>query len=582
MVEEGFWFDPLVFGKRLRHYRRMRGLTLAQLGDRVGKQASFLSMLEGGKREPRPALVEQLAQALDVRSADLLRADPPDKRSRLEVALERAQTEPLYERLHLPPLKASAGPPRRRPGAPGRPLRRAEAGLRPLHPHHPGGPPGHGGAAGGGAQAGTTTSPRSRRWPPRPCAAVGYPGSGAVAQRTLTDLATHFGFTIQQVRDVPASARAITDLRDRRIYIRQRDVLRTREARSVILQTLGHFALGHPDPEDYTTYLRQRIEANYFAGAVLDPRAGRPHPAGGGHGRRRPLGGGRQGGLLRLLRDGRPPLLQPGHPRPRHAGALRALRRPGHHLEGLRERRRALPHRPRRRHRGRAPLPGVGHPRRCSTARTSSPSTTSTPTTPNGEFWCATHVEADRQPYHAVTVGCEADDASHFRGGDTERRSVSRCPDGPCCRRPDRRLAARWDGWAWAAPISHSHAVAVTAGVPGTDTAEVYEFLERYARRGEAGGGGAERQGSRCVLPSPLRPPVGGLRPLPPAAGEADAPCPVGPEVESGLSLPRGDGGGAPAAEGEAVVPYQRPCPPPMAYGLRYGHGAQAGPGATR
>ncbi|HSQ36721.1 MAG TPA: helix-turn-helix transcriptional regulator, partial [Acidimicrobiia bacterium] len=111
MAEERFWFDPLVFGKRLRHYRKTRGLTLQQLGDRVGKQASFLSMLEGGKREPRPALVDQLAQALDVSTADLLRADPPDKRSRLEVAVERVQDEPLYQRLRLPPLKMAAGIP---------------------------------------------------------------------------------------------------------------------------------------------------------------------------------------------------------------------------------------------------------------------------------------------------------------------------------------------------------------------------------------------------------------------------------------------------------------------------------------
>ena len=52
-----------------------------------------------------------LIHAARDRTADLLRADPPDKRSRLEVALERAQTEPLYERLHLPPLKASAALP---------------------------------------------------------------------------------------------------------------------------------------------------------------------------------------------------------------------------------------------------------------------------------------------------------------------------------------------------------------------------------------------------------------------------------------------------------------------------------------
>jgi len=106
-------------------------------------------------------------------------------------------------------------------------------------------------------------------------------------------------------------------------------------------------------------------------------------------------------------------------------------------------------------------------------------------TTPHGEFWCATHVEADRQPHHAVTVGCEAGDAHYFRGGDTERRSASNCPDGPCCRRPGRRLAARWDGWAWASPISHSHVLAaLPSGVTGTDTAEIYEFLERYAPEG--------------------------------------------------------------------------------------------------
>ena len=68
---------------------------------------------------------------------------------------------------------------------------------------------------------------------------------------------------------------------------------------------------------------------------------------------------------------------------------------------------------------------------------------------------------------------------------ETERRSVSYCPDGPCCRRPDPRLAARWDGWSWASPTSHSHAIAAApSGIPGTDTAAVYQFLERYSPEG--------------------------------------------------------------------------------------------------
>ena len=42
-----------------------------------------------------------------------------------------------------------------------------------------------------------------------------------------------------------------------------------RSTRSVLAQTLGRFALGHGDPVDFEGYVRQRVEANYFAGALL-------------------------------------------------------------------------------------------------------------------------------------------------------------------------------------------------------------------------------------------------------------------------------------------------------------------------
>ncbi len=361
VVEEGFWFDPLVFGKRLRHYRRVRGLTLAQLGERVGKQASFLSMLEGGKREPRPGLVEQLAQALDVRSADLLRADPPDKRSRLEVALERAQTEPLYQRLHLPPLKASAALPDaalehlvglyaelQRACAPATPTiqeaRRATVEQREE------------------VRKRDNYFAEIEKVAAEALRAVGYPGSGAVAQRTLTDLATHFGFTH------PAGARRAGFGPGGDRHARSNDLHPPARRAAHPRSPLGHppdagaLRPGPPRPRGLPRLPPPAHRGQLLRRRRARPRAGRPHPAGGRQGRRRPLGGGPQGGLLRLLRDGRPPLLQPGHARPRPAGALRALRLPGHHLEGLRERRRPLPHRPRRSHRGRAPLPGVGHP----------------------------------------------------------------------------------------------------------------------------------------------------------------------------------------------------------------------------
>ena len=45
-------------------------------------------------------------------------------------------------------------------------------------------------------------------------------------------------------QDLPRSARSVTDLRNRRIYLRQ-EALGMHTPRAVLLQTLGHFVLGH-------------------------------------------------------------------------------------------------------------------------------------------------------------------------------------------------------------------------------------------------------------------------------------------------------------------------------------------------
>src|SRR5690349_5217499 len=99
--------DALVFGQRLRHLRRARGLTLEQLGELVGKQASFLSLVENGRREARLSLIDDVAHALGVSSAELLATEPPTRRARLEVELQRAQEDPLYRALDLPLLRPS-------------------------------------------------------------------------------------------------------------------------------------------------------------------------------------------------------------------------------------------------------------------------------------------------------------------------------------------------------------------------------------------------------------------------------------------------------------------------------------------
>src|SRR5580692_3665467 len=100
--------DLVTFGQRLRHLRRTRGLTLAELGERVGRAPSVLSLLENGRREPKLSMVEQLAGALSVPVTELLSHQPPSRRAQLEIALADAQRDPSYRRLGLPPLKVGS------------------------------------------------------------------------------------------------------------------------------------------------------------------------------------------------------------------------------------------------------------------------------------------------------------------------------------------------------------------------------------------------------------------------------------------------------------------------------------------
>ena len=100
--------DLVTFGQRLRHLRRMRGLTLTELGERVDRAPSVLSLIENGRREPKLSLIEQLAAALAVPMTELLSRQPPSRRAQLEIALTDAQQDSSYRRLGLPQLKVGA------------------------------------------------------------------------------------------------------------------------------------------------------------------------------------------------------------------------------------------------------------------------------------------------------------------------------------------------------------------------------------------------------------------------------------------------------------------------------------------
>ncbi|MDQ4133543.1 MAG: helix-turn-helix domain-containing protein [Actinomycetota bacterium] len=475
--------DPLVFGQRLRHLRRARNLTLEALAAKIGKHAPYLSLLENGRREVRLSVIDALARALDVSPADLIAAEPPSRRAGLRIALQRAQEDPLYQDLRLPWLKPSAQVPddvlehlvtlfeayrERSQVEPGTPeaARRANGRLR------------------AEMRAAGNYFPDIEAVALDALAAVGYEGSGGIAERMLNDLVAHFGFTLRRVQDLPVSAESVADLRNRRIYIHQRNALPTRAARSVVLQTLGHFALGHSDPADFGEFLRQRVEANYFAGAVLAPEGatvellGKAHKEGdisvedlkqlfyisyemGAH-RLTNLLTHHFGLTVHFLRSDEEGVIwkayeNDGVPLPadasgviegqracRHWGARQAFRSADRFFE---------------------------HPQYTDT--------------PAGRFWCVTYVETDRQPQEAVTIGTRAEDAKYFRGHDTSRRKISRCPEDGCCRRPPVDLDARWQGRVWPSAQPHSYVLAaLPAGTfPGVDLTEVYDFLERHAAK---------------------------------------------------------------------------------------------------
>ncbi|MBA3431482.1 MAG: ImmA/IrrE family metallo-endopeptidase, partial [Actinobacteria bacterium] len=466
---EEFELDPSVFGHRLRHLRAARAITLKELGDVVGRQPAFLSQLENGKREANLSLINALARALKVTPAELLDTSPPSRRAELEIALERVQLEPLYRGLGLQILKPSARLPT---GALEHIVRLADELKRRAHvraqtPEE---------ARKGNAALRREMRKRDNYFDyieevaANALDQVDYPGTGAVSRRILDDLAAYFGFTVRTASDLPQSLRSLTDLRGKTIYIRTRDESGPQVGRSVVFQTLGHFALGHEDPRDFGEFLRQRVEANYFAGAMLLPeRAVAPF-------------------LAEARRDGDLAIedLEERFYVSYEMAAHRFTNLATHHL--------GIPvHFVRSDEEGiiwkayendGLPLPAdpdgaIEGQRLCRHwgAREAFRETGSFSMhyqytdTPAGTYWLATYLEAERERKHAITVGTSYDHARFFRGSDTHRRARSGCPDGPCCRRPPATLAARWDGYAWPSPRPHSHVLAaMPAGTfPGVD-----------------------------------------------------------------------------------------------------------------
>ena len=260
--------DLVTFGQRLRHLRRTRGLTLAELGERVGRAPSVLSLLENGRREPKLSMVEQLAGALSVPVTELLSRQPPSRRAQLEIALADAQQDPSYRRLGLPQLKVGS----RVPTDVLEHLVAVAAELR-AQQSKPAATPEEARAANAALREAMRERANYFEDVEREAAAAlragGYSG-GALSQGMLVSVVSRHGFAVRYVQDLPRSVRSLTDLGNRRFYVKQEPV-GAHSPRAIVLQALGHFLLGHQAPRDFADFLRQRVEANYFAAAVLMP-----------------------------------------------------------------------------------------------------------------------------------------------------------------------------------------------------------------------------------------------------------------------------------------------------------------------
>src|SRR5580698_5697231 len=197
--------DLAMFGQRLRHARRARGLTLADLGARVGRTPSVLSLIENGRREPRLSLVEQIATALDVPVTELLKKQPPSRRAQLEVALEHAQRDPSYRALGLPELRVGTR-------VPSEILEHLVALSTELR------------ARAANAALRGSMRERGNYFPDIEAAATaaleraGYAG-GALSQGMLLSVVANHGFAVRFVPDLPRSVRSLTDLRSSRVYV---------------------------------------------------------------------------------------------------------------------------------------------------------------------------------------------------------------------------------------------------------------------------------------------------------------------------------------------------------------------------
>lgn len=473
--------DTLALGRRIRHLRKGASLTLEELAERVGTVASQLSLIENGRREPKISVLSKIAAALGTTMDDLLSTEPANRRAALEIELEKYQRGPLYSSLGLPSVKISprtsmdvlealVGLQRElerrleEQAATPEEARRANIELRKE------------------MRSCNNYYPAIEAEARKVLDAVGG-GKGPLSTNQVADIAAHFGFSLKFVPNLPHSTRSVTDLKNNTIYLTQ-----SRNAehdhRSVVLQALGHYVLGHETPKDYSDFLHQRVYTNYFAAALLMPEREAITL----------IKAAKQEKEISIddLRDA----FAVSYESAAHRFTNLATEHFGitTHFQKVHES--GIIHKVYENDGVNFPSDHTGAIEGQSVCRywTSRVvfdvadrfrSYNQFTDTKVGTYWCTARVEGHSSGLYSLSVGVPFEHVKWFRGRDTKERSQSRCPDPSCCRQPPKELAKNWAGQAWPATRANAHLLAAmpTGAFPGVDQTEVYEFLQRQAER---------------------------------------------------------------------------------------------------
>ncbi len=473
--------DVISLGRRVRHLRKAAGLTLDGLGTVVGAAPSQLSLVENGKREPKLGMLQSLARALGVSIDELLGAEPPSHRAALEIELERAQRGPLYQSLGLPTVRVSSRLSlevleslvglqheleRRLDEQSATPeeARRANSEIR------------------AEMRARNNYYSDIEAQAQDLLKAVGH-DRGPLSHHVAADIAEHVGFDLHYVGDLPHSTRSVTDLKNRRIYLTQGQRA-DHDPRSVLLQALGHYLLGHETPRDYGDFLRQRVYTNYFAAALLMPERATVDF----------LKEAKAAKELAIedIRDA----FAVSYETAAHRFTNLATEHLGitTHFQKVHES--GIIHKA-------YENDGVNFPADHTGAIEGQPvcrfwtsravfdvpdkfrAFNQYTDTAVGTYWCTARTERHSSGEYSLSIGVPYAHVKWFRGRDTTERSQSKCPDESCCRRPPADLSAQWAGHAWPSTRANSHLLAaMPAGAfPGVDETEVYRFLQAHAQR---------------------------------------------------------------------------------------------------